>query len=75
MLGGMVQEKVRKSRAPQQLDCIPRTVHQCAVFWVPLSHGNAEALDRSGGKTKRRMISFFLSNTSAKKLSQSNRVY
>jgi len=36
--------------ALQQLDCVARTMHQCAVFWVspgfPLSQGNAEALDR-----------------------------
>jgi len=31
LLGGMVQEK-RKSRALQQLDCVARTLHQCAVF-------------------------------------------
>ena len=43
---------------------------QCAVFWV-LSlatwQGNAEALDMWGGKnTKHRLISYCLSNTSAK---------
>jgi len=24
----------RKSIALQQLDCVARTMHQCAVFWV-----------------------------------------
>jgi len=42
----------RKSIALQQLDCVARTMHQCAVFWVSISQGNAEALDRWGGKTK-----------------------
>jgi len=31
-----------------------------------LSQGNAEALHRRGGKTKHRLISYFLSNTSPK---------
>jgi len=26
--------KERKSTALQQLDCVARTKHQCAVFWV-----------------------------------------
>jgi len=32
----------------------------------PISQGNAEVLDRCGGKTEHRMISYFLSNISAK---------
>jgi len=32
----------------------------------PISQGNAEALDRRGGKTKHHMIPYFLSNISAK---------
>ena len=32
----------------------------------PISQGNAVALERWGGKTKRRLISYFLSNISAK---------
>jgi len=32
----------------------------------PISQGNAQALDRRGGKTKHHMILHFLSNTSAK---------
>jgi len=36
----------------------------CSGF--PISQGNAEALERWGGKTKHRLISYFLSNTAAK---------
>jgi len=32
----------------------------------PVLQGSAEPLDRWGGKTKHRLISYFLSNTSAK---------
>ena len=35
-------------------------------FGFPISQDNAEALDRWGGKTEHRLISYFLSNTSAK---------
>jgi len=56
----------RKSRALQQLDCVARTMHQYAVFWFPISQGNAEALERWGGKTKHCLISNFLRNTFAK---------
>jgi len=50
-VGGMVQMK-GKSIALQQLDCVAHTMHQCAVFWVSYFAGNAEALDRWGGKNK-----------------------
>jgi len=53
----------RKSRVLQELDCVARTKHHCAVFWFLILHGNAV---RWGGKTKHRLISYFLSNTSAK---------
>jgi len=36
----------RKSREPLQLDCVARIMHQCTVFWFPLSQVNAEGLDR-----------------------------
>jgi len=36
----------KKSRVLQELDCVARTVHQCPVFWFPISQGNAEALER-----------------------------
>jgi len=35
----------RESIALQQLECDARTIHQCAVFWLPISQSNAEALD------------------------------
>jgi len=37
-----------------------------AISGFPVSQGSAEALDRWGRKTKHRLISYFLSNTSAK---------
>jgi len=42
---------------------------QCTIALssgFPISQGNAEAVDRWGGKTKHRLISYFLGNTSAK---------
>jgi len=63
--GGVVQEKTSQER------CSSCTVlhTQCTSalsYGFPLSHSNAETLDRRGGKTKHRLISDFLSNTSAK---------
>ena len=66
LLGGMVQEKGSRERCGSWtvVVCIK---HQCDTFWVSsFALGNAEALDRRGGKTKRHLISYFLSNTSAK---------
>ena len=65
LLGGMVQEK------GSQEHCRSWTVlhTQCTSALssrFPISQGNAEALDRRGGKTKHRLISYFFSNTSAK---------
>jgi len=62
---GMVQEKGSQER------CRNWTVLHAQCISVlfsgfPLSQGNAEALDRWGGKTKHCLISYFLSNTSAK---------
>ena len=31
---GMVNSGERKSIALKQLDCVARTMYQCAVFWV-----------------------------------------
>jgi len=56
----------RKSIVLQQFDCVAHTMHQCAVSRFPISQGNAEALDRWGGKTKHHMILYFLSNIPAK---------
>jgi len=64
-VGGMVQEKESRER------CSSWTVlhAQCTSALsseFPLSQGNAEELDRWGGKTKHRLISYFRSNISAK---------
>jgi len=64
LLGG-AWFRITKPRALQKLDCVARTMHQCASGF-PISQSNAEALVRWGGKTKR-LISYFLGNTSAKK--------
>ena len=37
-----------------------------AISGLPVSQGSLQPLDRWGGKTKHRLISYFLSNTSAK---------
>ena len=58
----------RKSTALQQsswtLLHAQCTTAPCSAFLI--SQGNAETLDRWGGKTKHRLISYFLSNTSTK---------
>ena len=57
----------RKSRALQQLDCVACAQSTSALsFGFPISQDNDEALDSWGGKTKHRLISYFISNTSAK---------
>jgi len=57
----------RKLTALQQLNCVKRTMHQCAIFWVSsFARWKAEALDRWGGKTKHRRIPYFLGNSSVK---------
>ena len=54
-------------RAMQQLDCVACTKHHSALSsGFPLSQGNAEALDRRGGKAKHCLISYFMGNTCAK---------
>jgi len=64
-VGGMVQEKGSREC------CSSWTVlhTQCTSALssgFPLLQGNAEALDSWGGKTKHRLISYFLSNIRAK---------
>jgi len=71
LLGAMVQEKGSRERCWSwtvlHAQC---TSAQSSGFPLssgfPISQGNAEALDRWGGKTKYRLISYFLSSTSAK---------
>jgi len=69
---GLIQEKGTRER------CSSWTVLHAQSTSVlssgfPLLQGNAETLDRRGGKTKHRPISYILNNTSAKRLSQSDR--
>ena len=57
----------RESIEQQQLDYVARIQCTSALsFGFPISQGNAEALDRWGGKAKHHMIPDFLSNISAK---------
>jgi len=59
----------RKSIALHQFDCVARTIGAYTSplsSGFPISQGNAEALDRWGGKTNHHMISYLLGNTSAK---------
>jgi len=64
-VGGMVQEKgSRECCRSWTLLHAQCTSALCSGF--PISQGNAEALKKWGGKTKHRMISYFLSNTYAK---------
>jgi len=63
--GGLVQETGSRER------CSSWTVlhaQSTSVLYsgFPISQGNAETLDRRGGKKKHRLISYILSNTSAK---------
>ena len=64
-VGGMVQEKgSRECCRSWTLLYAQCTSALCSGF--PISQGNAEALKKWGGKTKHRMISYFLCNTSTK---------
>jgi len=58
--------KERKSIALQQLDFVAAQYTSTLSSGFPILQGNAEALDRRGGKTKHRMIPYFLGNISAK---------
>ena len=63
MLGGMAQDK----RRLQKLDHVARAQCTSALSsGFHISQDNAEALDRRAGKTKHCLISYFLSNASAK---------
>jgi len=64
---GMVQEKGSRERCGSLTVLhAQRTTALSSGF--PVSQGNAEALERWGGKAKHRLISYFLGNSSAKKL-------
>ena len=65
LLEGMVQEKgSRERRSSWTVLHAQCTSVLCSGF--PLSQGNTEAVDRWGRQRKYRLISYFLSNTSAK---------
>jgi len=64
-VGSMVQEK----ESPECCKSWTVLHAQCTSALssgFPISQGNAETLERWGGKTKHRLISYFPSNTSAK---------
>jgi len=62
---GMVQKKGSRERCSSWT--VLHAQHTTALSsWFPVSQGNAEALERWGGKAKRLLISYVLSNTSAK---------
>jgi len=55
-----------ESAAGVGLCCTHNAAVRCLNSGFPLSQGNAEAQDSWGGKTEHRLISYFISNTSAK---------
>jgi len=64
-VGGMVQEKGSRYRCSSWTVLHAQCISALSSGF-PISQGNAEALDRWGGKTKHRMISYFLNNIFAK---------
>jgi len=64
-VGGMVQEKGTWERCSSWTLLLAQCT-SALLLGFPVSQGNAKALDRWCGKTKHRLISYFLSNTSAK---------
>ena len=65
LCGGTDQEKRSRERCSSWTVLHTQSTSALSSKF-PVSQGNAEALDRWGGKTKHRLISCFLSNTSAK---------
>ena len=65
LLGGMVQDKRSRQRC-RSWTMFHAQYTSALTSMFPLSQGNAEALDSWGWKTKHRLISYFLSNSSAK---------
>jgi len=61
----MVQEKGSRERCSSWTVLHAQSTSALS-FGFPLSQGNAETLDGGGGKTKHRLISYFLGNTSVK---------
>ena len=65
-LGAWFMRKEVDSAAAVGLCCTHNTPCSTLSSGFPISQGNAEALDRWGGKTKHHMIPYFLGNISAK---------
>jgi len=63
--GGMVQERGSQERY-NSWNVLHAQSTSALSSGFPLSQGNAEALDRWGGKTKHSLVSYFLNSTSAK---------
>jgi len=53
--------RINEVESLQKLDCVTRTTHHSIALFsgFSISQGNAEALAKRGGKTKRRLISTF----------------
>ena len=64
-VGGIVQEKGSRERC-RSWTVLDAQCTSALSSGFPISHVNAEALERWGGKTKHHLISCFLSNTSGK---------
>jgi len=65
LLGGMVYDKQSRQRR-RSWTLLHAQCTSVLPAEFPIPQGNAEALDRWGGKTKHCLISYFLSDTSAK---------
>jgi len=65
LLWGMVQEKGSREHCSNWTVLHAQNTRALSSGF-PLSQGNAEALDRWGGKEKHCLISYFMGNTSAK---------
>ena len=64
-VGGMIQEKGSRERC-NSWTMLHAQCTSALSSGFTLSQGNAEVVDKGGGKAKHRLISYFLSNTSAK---------
>jgi len=66
LLGAWFRKNKAESAAEAGVDCAACTMHHTLSSGFPHLQGNAEALDRRGGKTEHHLISCFLGKTSAK---------
>jgi len=63
-VGGMVRDKRSRERS-RSWTAFHAQCTSALSYGFPISQGNAETLDRWGGKTEHRLISYVLGNTSA----------